>query len=74
MAYDKDLSFIYKNYTRLIYGINSVRDAGSEVDELKRSKAFIVTDPGVTAAGLVEKVEKALGSKLVGKFDEVPQD
>ncbi len=74
MAYDKDLSFIYKNYTRLIYGINSVRDTGSEVDELKCSKAFIVTDKGVTAAGLVEKVEKALGAKLVGKFDECPQD
>jgi aldehyde dehydrogenase (NAD+) len=74
MAYDKDLSFIYKNYTRLIYGINSVRDTGSEVDELKCSKAFIITDKGVTDAGLVEKVEKALGAKLVGKFDECPQD
>ncbi len=74
MAYDKDLSFIYKNYTRLIFGINSVRDVKSEVDELKCSRAFIVTDQGVTAAGLVEKVEKALGNKLVGKFDECPQD
>lgn len=74
MAYDKDLSFIYKNYTRLIFGINSVRDTGAEVDELKCSKAFIVTDKGVTDAGLVEMVEKALGKRLIGKFDECPQD
>jgi alcohol dehydrogenase class IV len=74
MAYDKDLSFIYKNFTRLAYGINAVKDVGAEVDELKCSKAFIVTDKGVTDAGLVEKVEKALGNKLVGKYDECPQD
>jgi alcohol dehydrogenase len=74
MAYDKDLSFIYKNFTRLVYGINAVKDVGAEVDELKCSKAFIVTDKGVTDAGLVEKVEKALGNRCVGKYDECPQD
>jgi aldehyde dehydrogenase (NAD+) len=74
MAYDKDLSFIYKNYTRLVFGANSVKDVGAEVDELKCSRAFIVTDQGVSAAGLVEMVEKALGSRCVGKFDQCPQD
>ncbi len=74
MAYDKDLSFIYKNYTRLIFGVNSVKDVGAEVDELKCSRAFIVTDQGVSEAGLVERVEKALGNRLAGKFDQCPQD
>jgi len=74
MAYDKDLSFIYKNYTRLVFGANSVKDVGAEVDELKCSRAFIVTDQGVSEAGLVEKVEKALGNRYVGKFDQCPQD
>jgi aldehyde dehydrogenase (NAD+) len=74
MAYDKDLSFIYKNYTRLVFGINSVKEVGAEVDELKCKKAFIVTDKGVTEAGLAEKVEKALGNKFVGSFNDVPQD
>lgn len=74
MAYDEDLSFIYKNYTRLVFGINSVRDVGAEVDQLKCSKAFIVTDKGIEEAGLVEKVEKSLGSRYAGTFDGVPQD
>ncbi len=74
MAYDKDLSFIYKNYTRMVYGINSVRDVGAEVDQLKCSKAFIVTDKGLKEAGLTEKVEKALGARYLGTFDDVPQD
>ena len=74
MAYDKDLSFIYKNPTRVVFGINSLRDLGPEVDELKCSKAFVVSDKGVAAAGLVEKVEKALGKRWVGTFDECPQD
>jgi aldehyde dehydrogenase (NAD+) len=74
MAYDEDLSFIYKNYTRLVFGINSVKDVGAEVDQLKCSKALIVTDRGVTEAGLAEKVEKALGNRYIGTFDGVPQD
>ncbi len=74
MAYGTDLSFIYKNYTRIIFGIDSVKDVGAEVDYLKCSRAFMVTDKGVVAAGLAEKVQKALGSRFVGMYDEVPQD
>jgi aldehyde dehydrogenase (NAD+) len=74
MAYDKDLSFIYKNYTRLVFGIDSLRDLGAEVNQLNCSKAFVVTDKGLVEAGLAEKVEKALGKRYVGTFDGVPQD
>ncbi len=74
MAYDADLSFIYRNYTRIVFGANTVNDVGSEVDYLKCSKAFVITDKGVEAAGLAEKVRNALGNRLVGTFDEVPQD
>ncbi len=74
MAYDTDLSFIYKNPTRVVFGVNSLRDLSSEVGELKCSKAFLVTDKGLVEAGLAEKVEKALGNKHVGTFDECPQD
>ncbi len=74
MAYDKDLSFIYKNPTRVIFGINSLRDLAAEVNELKCSKAFLVTDKGLVEAGLAEKVEQALGKSWVGTFDECPQD
>jgi len=74
MAYDRDLAFIYRNPTKIVFGENTVNDAGIEVSELGCSKAFIVTDPGVVAAGLVERVQKALGSKFVGIYDKCIQD
>lgn len=74
MAYDRDLSFIYRNPTKLVFGENSANDTGIEVAELGCSKAFIVTDPGVVEVGLVERVQKALGNKYVGVYDQCIQD
>jgi aldehyde dehydrogenase (NAD+) len=74
MAYDSDLNFIYRNPTKLVFGENSITEVGSEVDNLKCSKAFLVTDRGVVDAGLAGRVEKALGAKLVGVFDGCIQD
>ncbi|NMC98059.1 MAG: iron-containing alcohol dehydrogenase, partial [Deltaproteobacteria bacterium] len=74
MAYDRDLNFIYRNPTRLIYGENSINEVGLEADALKCSRAFLVTDKGIVNAGLTERVEKALGRKLAGTFDGCIQD
>jgi alcohol dehydrogenase class IV len=74
MAYDSDLSFIYRNPTKLVFGQNSITEVGAEIDGLKCSKAFLVTDPGVVAVGLADRVIKALGPKLVGTFDGCIQD
>lgn len=74
MAYDRDLNFIYRNPTRLIYGENSINEVEQEIVSLKCSKAFLVTDKGVVNAGLAERVEKVLGKKLVGTFDGCIQD
>jgi aldehyde dehydrogenase (NAD+) len=74
MAYDLDLSFIYKNPTRIVFGVNSLNDLVPEINLLKGSKAFLVTDKGVGEAGLVDMVVKALGTRWVGTYDEVPQD
>ena len=74
MAYDRDLSFIYFNPPKIVYGENTVNDMGIEVGELGCSKAFVITDPGVVAAGLTVRVVKALGGKHVGTYDEVLQD
>ncbi|HNY64333.1 MAG TPA: iron-containing alcohol dehydrogenase [Deltaproteobacteria bacterium] len=74
MAYERELSFVYRNPTKLIYGENSITEVGQEVDALKCSRAFMVTDKGVVAAGLADRVQKALGSKLVGVFDGCIQD
>ena len=74
MAYDSDLSFIYRNPTKIVFGQNSISEVGQEVDALKCSKAFLMTDKGVVDAGLAERVVKALGKKLVGTYDKCIQD
>lgn len=74
MSYDRELSFEYNNPTKIIFGENSVKDIGLEVDNLGGSKALIVTDQGVTQAGLIERVVEALGRRYVGTFDDCVQD
>ena len=74
MAYERDLEFIYSNPTKITYRERCVEDTGVEVSELGCSKAFLVTDPGVVEAGLAARVQKALGTKCVGTFDECCQD
>ncbi len=74
MAYGEDLAFIYKNPTRIVFGVNSLRDLGPEVDLLKGSRAFLFSDKGVREAGITEKVEQSLGKRWVGTFDECTQD
>ncbi len=74
MSYDRELSFEYNNPTKIIFGENSVKDIGLEVDNLGGSKALIVTDQGVTQAGLIDRVVEALGRRYVGTFDDCVQD
>lgn len=74
MAYDRDLNFLYNNPTRLVFGENSINEIGSEIERLKCGKAFLVTDKGVVDVGLAARVEKALGKRLVGTYDQCIQD
>jgi len=74
MAYDLDLGFIFKMPTRIVFGINSLNDLSPEIALLKGTKAFLITDKGVEEAGLADMVVKALGSKWVGTYNEIPQD
>lgn len=74
MAYDRDLNFIYNNPTRIVFGENSISEIGEEITRLKCGKAFLVTDKGVVDAGLAGRVEKALGRKLAGTYDQCVQD
>jgi len=74
VAYDRDLAFEYNNPTKIIFGENSVKEIGLEVDSLGGSKALVVTDRGLIEAGLAEKVEKALGRRYAGTYDRCIQD
>jgi alcohol dehydrogenase class IV len=49
------------NYpTRILFGEGAVRDVGPEARALGATRALIVSDPGVTRAGLVAPVQVAL--------------
>jgi len=69
LSYDSDLAFEYNNPTKIIFGENSVKEIGLEVERLGGSKAVIVTDQGLVQAGLAEKIEKALGRRYAGTYD-----
>jgi alcohol dehydrogenase len=45
-----------------------------EVDELKRTRALVVTDRDLAQTDLVKTVQKALGKKCVGIFSDVVPD
>ncbi|MGB4643714.1 MAG: iron-containing alcohol dehydrogenase [Dethiobacteria bacterium] len=74
MSYSRDLSFIYYNPTKIIFGEGSIKEIGIEVEVLGGTRAVVVTDRGVVEAGLAGEVEEALGRKYVGTFDGAVQD
>jgi len=74
MAYDQDLSFNYFGPTKIVFGIDSSKDVEIEMSSLGGTKAVVVTDQGIIKAGLIDHIVKALGSKCVGVFSDVPQD
>ncbi len=74
MSYSRDLSFIYYNPTKIIFGEGSIKEIGIEVEALGGTRAVVITDRGVVEAGLAGEVEEALGRKYVGTFDGAVQD
>ncbi len=74
MDYAKTLNFVFRLPTKVIFGSGAAKEAGMEVDELKRTKALIVTDRDLVKTDLVKIVQKALGAKCVGVFSDVTPD
>ena len=58
---------------KIVLGQNIVKNVGDEIKALGRSKAFIVTDPGIVSAGYATLVEDALHAAQIkaGIFDKV---
>jgi len=73
MDYDADLNFNYFAPTKVLFGKGALSDLPCEVKRLG-SKAFLVTDPGLIATGMVEQVKSLLGSSLAGVYADIPQD
>lgn len=75
MGYDKDLSFNFRFKTMIIFGADSAKEVGIEVDSLKCSRALIVTDNFLSRkTDLIKRVKEALGPRCVGVYDDVEPD
>ena len=73
-SYPKSKSFQYIGPTKLNAGHGALNSLNTEVGLLSCQKAFVISDQGVAAAGLLPRAEKALGDFWVGSFTDVPTD
>ena len=71
-----DQNWIFRTTPRIVFGCGSVGQAGTEAKAQGISRALLVTDPGVKAAGISGTVEKALRSSgiEVVVYDAVESD
>jgi len=68
------LQFVYRNPTKIVYGLNAVNDIAYEVELLGGSRVLVVTDRDLAKSAMVARVVKALGPTFAGLFSEVVQD
>ncbi len=68
------LGYEFEPVTRVVSGPGSVARLSSELEALGKRRALVVTDVGVSKAGLLARVHEALGTRIAAVFDEVPQD
>jgi alcohol dehydrogenase class IV len=73
MAYDADLNFNYFSPTKVIFGIDALKELPMEIRALGK-KAFLVTDPGLEATGLTASAKKIMGNLMAGMYADIPQD
>lgn len=75
MGYEADLSYIFVNPTKLVFGAGGTKDVSIELEECGVSKALLVTDKILReSTDLPDRVRSALGDKCVGVYDDVPSD
>jgi len=72
--FPKGESFIHAAPTKVICGPKTLAGLNTELRTLGARRAVIITDPGVRAAGLVERVVRAAGDRCAGVFDGVVPD
>jgi acyl-CoA reductase-like NAD-dependent aldehyde dehydrogenase/alcohol dehydrogenase class IV len=70
----RSLGYTFEPTTRIVSGPGSVARLRSELDEMGKARALVVTDAGVVAAGLLARVRDAIGDRVACVFADVPQD
>lgn len=75
MRYESDLSFVFNNPTRVIYGVGSVSEAAMEADRLSMRRVLVVSDRVLKErTDLVDRVCAVLGGRVAAVFLDVPSD
>ena len=54
------MAFVHYTVKKIVHGLGAIKEAANEVKNLKGSKAFIVTDPGLAKIGVQKPLEEAL--------------
>lgn len=72
---DQDI-FTFYLPTRIVHGANSVQETGQVFKNLGTTKALVVSDKGVSGAGLLEDVFESLKKNEIPYvvFDDVKRD
>ncbi len=68
--------FDFQPRTRVVFGVNSVEQAGELARSLPAKSVLLVTDPGIVAAGHAERVQRILESSglRVAVFDRAREN
>lgn len=69
--------FEWRLKTKIVYGLGCRADIGKEFQILGATKIMVITDKGVSGAGIINKVREGFtgsGAKVVKICDEVKQD
>lgn len=75
MDYAADLSFLFLNSTRIVFGAGSSGDVALELRGLGCSKALVVTDRLLNEkTDIVKRIAASLGDACAGTFCDVPAD
>lgn len=71
-----DGTFEFGFFSRVIFGVNAITQLGAVARELGATKIFLVTDPGVRAAGITDKAIESLHSSSIAVvvFDEIEEN
>ena len=69
-----DLSFVFAMPGRIVFGSGAIAEAPCEIERMGARRVLLVSDRGVAAAGLTERVARVLSGHVAATFVDVPPD
>jgi aldehyde dehydrogenase (NAD+) len=74
VSYPRTTGFSWAGPTKLTIGAGRAAAVADEVSRLGKKRVLLISDRGIEQAGLLARVQGALGSMLKATFLDVPQD